>query len=90
MARHYDIIHVHSIWKTVPLIKILFRKKIILHYHGTELSTKHKLKRWIAEKCADVVVVSTPDLLQHSTAISSLYVPKPDLANVFLKVHLPF
>ena len=41
MARHYDIIHVHSIWKTVPLIKILFRKKIILHYHGT--STKHKL-----------------------------------------------
>ena len=77
MARHYDIIHVHSIWKTVPLIKILFRKKIILHYHGTELSTKHKLKRWIAEKCADVVVVSTPDLLQHSTAISSLYVPNP-------------
>ena len=40
MARHYDIIHVHSIWKTVPLIKILFRKKIILHC---------TLKRWIAE-----------------------------------------
>ena len=35
------------------------------------------MKRWIAEKCADVVVVSTPDLLQHPTAISPLHVPNP-------------
>ena len=43
MARHYDIIHVHS-WKTVPLIKILFRKKIILHYHVYRIIYKAQIE----------------------------------------------
>ena len=42
-----------------------------------ELSSKHRLKRWIGEKFADAVIVSTPDLLQYSTAIPSSYIPNP-------------
>jgi hypothetical protein len=36
-SKNYDIIHVHSLDKIVPLIKAYTRKPVILHYHETDI-----------------------------------------------------
>jgi glycosyltransferase involved in cell wall biosynthesis len=105
-ASQADIIHIHS------LINVLFKirkkfgrsKKIILHYHGTDirgtrqpmerstsqsnfayaifLKVKRRARRLLrnrrhlkAQRLADAVIVSTPDLLQWVT--NSTYLPNP-------------
>ncbi|MEM4274803.1 MAG: hypothetical protein QXK74_01095 [Candidatus Nitrosocaldaceae archaeon] len=46
-ARKYDIIHIHSIDKPLFLkaLRYLYNKKIILHYHGTEIRDRWLEKR---------------------------------------------
>lgn len=102
----YDIIHIHSVDALVYKLRRRYgnRKKIILHYHGTDLRGNYKksisltlrLKRlgvrmknklWLLrngytgslqdtmQQLADIVLVSTPDLLK--LANKSYYLPNP-------------
>ena len=102
----YDIIHIHSVDTLVYKLRRRYgnRKKIILHYHGTDLRGNYKKninlasrvnrlglrmknKIWLLRKgytgslqetmqqLADIVLVSTPDLLR--LAKKSYYLPNP-------------
>jgi glycosyltransferase involved in cell wall biosynthesis len=102
----YDIIHLHSVDALVYKLRRRYgnKKKIILHYHGTDLRGNYKksislamrLKRlgvrmknklWLLrngytgslqdtmQQLADIVLVSTPDLLK--LANKSNYLPNP-------------
>lgn len=105
-AEHADVIHVHSMIDIVISLRKKFgrSKKIILHYHGSEIRGSHqpverstsqsnlpyalflkgkmrarKLLRnrrhLKAQRLADAVIVSTPDLLQWVT--NCTYLPNP-------------
>jgi glycosyltransferase involved in cell wall biosynthesis len=102
----YDIIHIHSVDALVYKLRRRYgnRKKIILHYHGTDLRGNYKKsislalkldrlrvrmknKLWLLrngytgslqdtmQQLADIVLVSTPDLLK--LANKSHYLPNP-------------
>ncbi|MHA2243702.1 MAG: glycosyltransferase [Candidatus Hodarchaeales archaeon] len=74
MARKYDIIHVHSFDKIIPILKRLYRrKKIVLTYHGSDIRELWNVKRKYYQK-ADIVTVSTPDL-KETAPESVIYVP---------------
>lgn len=64
----FDIIHIHGEDKTLKILKQIFpykNKKIIIHYHGSDIRGRWKEKRdrW---QYADKIIVSTPDLLEGS------------------------
>ena len=64
----FDIIHIHGEDKTLKILKKTFpykNKKIIIHYHGSDIRGRweEKKERW---KYADKIIVSTPDLLEGS------------------------
>jgi len=76
LIKNYDIIHVHSLDKLVPIIKLLYpRKSVVLHYHGGEIRGKwcNKKAFWML---ADLVLVSTPDLLDGAPS-HVIYLPNP-------------
>jgi len=62
MARNYDIIHVHYHSIFIPFLKFLYEKPVIMHFHGSDVR-----ENWGARnsriKRADMILVSTPDLL---------------------------
>ncbi len=61
---NYSLIHVHSLDKMVKFSKIIFpRKKVVLHYHGSDIRGRWKERRKYWEK-ADLILVSTLDLLE--------------------------
>lgn len=75
-ARNYDLIHVHCIYEYIPLLRKLYpKKKIILHYHGTDLRNANTKKREKSEKLSDAVLLSTHDLKED--APDAIYVPNP-------------
>lgn len=105
-ADSYDIVHLHSVDALVYKLRRKYgkKKKIILHYHGTDLRGNYKksitlesrLKRfgvriknklWLLrngytgslqgtmQHLADLVLVSTPDLLKFAN--NSCYLPNP-------------
>ena len=62
----FDIIHIHGEDKTLKILKQTLpykNKKIIIHYHGSDIRGRweEKKHRW---KYADKILVSTPDLLE--------------------------
>jgi len=76
ISRGYDLVHVHSLDKMVPLIKTLYpAKPVILHYHGSEIRDKweKRKKYWLK---ADVIMVSTRDLLEGAPQ-HVIYLPNP-------------
>ena len=80
----YHIIHVHGYDRILPFLKILYpHKKIVLHYHGTEIRGNWATKRRFLYRLADKVIVSTPDLLKGAPPQVD-YFPNPidyDLVN---------
>lgn len=75
VSRQYDIIHVHWYDWILPYLRFLYRKKrIIIHYHGSDIRYKLEEKRK-KFKHADFVAVSTSDLLDHIPEAS--YIPNP-------------
>lgn len=118
-AKKADIIHVHSKVELVPYLRDKFgkSKKIVLHYHGTDIrglknqKLPHRsrisdtairliylyrrirnavlLKKRIHSKVqslSDLIIVSTPDLLQHISAnrgIKKIYLPNPVDSDLF-------
>jgi len=75
-AKRYDLIHVHCLYKMIPILRRLYPdKKIILHYHGTDCRVTPLDKRKKAEKMSDMVLLSTPDLKEYVP--EGIYVPNP-------------
>jgi len=75
-ARGYDVVHVHSLDKLVPWLKAIYpNKPVILHYHGSEIRGKWK-ERACYWRRADLVLVSTPDLLEGAPR-GVTYLPNP-------------
>jgi hypothetical protein len=73
-ARNSDIIHIHGAIRVFPILRRIFpNKKIIMHYHGTKIRGKWDQNKWISEK-ADMLLVSTPDLLEGSPE-KTIYLP---------------
>jgi len=82
-ARRFDIVHVHSLDKIVPLLKMLYpEKSIVLHYHGTDIRGKWTLKQKYWSK-ADLILYSTMDLLDDETPKYAVYTPNPVDTEIF-------
>jgi hypothetical protein len=76
-AKDYDVVHVHTIYKTIPDLRRKYRdKKLVLHYHGSEARGRQgdPLKSE-AESKADAVVGSTADLKDFANNL--VHVPNP-------------
>lgn len=74
-AMNYDIIHVHAFDKIIPYLKLIYpNKKILLHYRGTDIRGKwdSRIKYWSK---ADIVFVSTEDLLEDAPS-GTIYIPR--------------
>jgi len=75
-SRNFDIIHIHCIYKLVPFLRKFYpKKKIILHYHGSDCRMTPPQKRLKAEKMSNIVLLSTPDLKKYVP--DGKYVPNP-------------
>lgn len=76
-ASGYDVVHVHSIYKIVPDLRKKYRdKKIILHYHGSEVRGKRgDPLREEAEGKADAVIGATKDLGEYAS--NMVHIPNP-------------
>jgi len=75
-ALSFDIIHVHAFDEIISLLKKLYpHKKIIIHYHGSDIRGKWKVRKRFWKK-ADLILVSTPDLLQGAPE-NAIYLPNP-------------
>jgi hypothetical protein len=85
-AVDYDIIHVHSIDKLVPPLKIYHRKPVVLHYHGTDIRGRgNLLAKKIYKSLSNRVLVSTPDLLMDIP--SAIYMPNPVDTDIFKPIN---
>lgn len=74
-AKNFEIIHLHDLFEFIPELKKKYpEKKIVLHYHGTKLRNTPKQKRKDFEKNADMILVSTLDLLSF---VNGYYLPIP-------------
>ncbi|MEM4691288.1 MAG: glycosyltransferase [Desulfurococcaceae archaeon] len=79
----YDIIHIHSLDKLVPIIRILNpRKPIVLHYHGSEIRGKWMIRKKFWNIPNVVVLVSTKDLLNGAPE-HVIYLPNPVDTDIF-------
>lgn len=80
-AADYDIIHLHSMIRILPLFRLKYpKKKLVLHLHGSDaranLSGFREISRKLSYRMADRVLVSTPDL-QPLVPVESTYIPTP-------------
>ncbi|MCF2142102.1 MAG: hypothetical protein K9W42_00180 [Candidatus Heimdallarchaeota archaeon] len=76
IARKYEIIHVHSYKEPLYFLKKFYpRKKIILTFRGTDIRGKWDLMEEFWKK-ADLVTVSTKDLLEGAPE-GVVYTPNP-------------
>lgn len=76
LALRYDVVHVSSLDKLAIVAPALSRlsKRFVLHYHGTDIRGKwEERKFW---RMADLVLVSTPDLLEGAPD-SVCHLPNP-------------
>lgn len=74
-VKDYDVIHIHDHFMLLPRIRKKYpHKKIILHYHGTLLRQTPQSVRKEAESYADIILVSTPDLLNF---VNGTYLHNP-------------
>lgn len=76
-AANYDVVHVHSIYKVIPDLRKKYRdKKLVLHYHGSEVRDKNgDPLRTESESRADIVIGSTRDLREFVNEM--VHVPNP-------------
>ena len=76
-SKKYHIIHVHSLDKIIPILRGLYPiKKIVLHYHGSDIRGKSRcLRKRVYMWFSSTIFVSTNDLLQHVP--NACYLPNP-------------
>lgn len=80
-ARKYDIIHLHAYDMTIPFLRLLYSKPIVLHYHGSRIRNNWERRRkyW---SHADHILVSTIDLLEGAPKCAE-YLPNPIDSDLF-------
>lgn len=92
-AVSYDVVHLHFYPQFAPHIRSKFpRKRIIIHHHGSPLRNATPAYRGIQkeyEKTADLVLVSTEDLLRHLDGVAGTYLPNPLDTDVFYPSETP-
>ena len=75
IAKNFDIIHTH-IDIIVPILKIRFpKKKIICHYHGTDLRKANIKKIKFVSMFSDKIAISTTDLINYVNRSKTLFIP---------------
>ena len=76
IARKFDVLHLHSLDKVVPILKIAYPgKRVILHYHGSDIRDAWHARRKYWSR-ADAILVSTPDLLSGAPEVAT-WLPNP-------------
>jgi hypothetical protein len=77
-AEQYEAIHVHSLYKIIPELRKRYpKKKLVLHYHGSEARKETKDSvQYNAEQDSDAVVGSTDDLKPY-VGNAMIHVPNP-------------
>lgn len=77
MAFKFKLVHIHSADIFLPSFRRLYgrRKALVIHYHGSEIRGKWdaRSKYW---SIADIIMVSTPDLLEGAPS-RAIYLPNP-------------
>ena len=90
-ARNYDLIQVHAVDKLVPWMKRLYPKKpVVMHYAGSNIRQLWDKRKQYWEK-ADLLLVSTSDLLEGAPD-NAIWLPNPvdtDLFYARAHVRLP-
>ena len=85
LARKFDLIHIHSFDRFLKLVKLVYpHKPVVLHYHGTDIRGRWEEKRKYWSR-ADLVLVSTPDLLDGAPK-EAIYLPNPVDTELFKPV----
>jgi len=85
-ARKYHLFHIHGLDRVVPLLKFLYpNKPIVLHYHGSDIRERWN-KRKPFWRFADVILVSTKELLEGSPE-GVIYIPNPVDTDLFTPKH---
>ncbi|MFB0569267.1 MAG: glycosyltransferase, partial [Nitrososphaeria archaeon] len=82
-ARKFDVIHVHSVDRIVPYLKLLYPDRpVVMHYHGDEIRDKwaQRQKYWVK---ADVVICATLSLFGSGAPSRAVLVPNPVDTEVF-------
>ena len=72
----HDVVHVHGADEVAYSVKLVNRRaRVVLHYHGTRIRGRWRERRkfW---RAADLILVSTPDLLEGAPD-GVVYVPNP-------------
>jgi len=59
IQRHFDVIHIHSLWKLLPFIV----KPKVMHFHGSDLRNMKLSTLFLIRRMKTKMLVSTPDLL---------------------------
>ena len=64
LARKFDVIHVHSLVRIAPYIKMLYpNKKLILQFHGSDLRLfGNSFNTRLAIRLSDICLITTRDL----------------------------
>ena len=92
-AAPYDVIHLHFYPQFAPHIRSKFPdKKIVIHHHGSALRNATPTYRRIQkeyEKSADLVLVSTEDLLHYLDDVVGIHLPNPCDTDVFYPPETP-
>ena len=91
LSKKYDIIHLHDAWFLPVILKTLYpRKKIVMHYHGSMIRDSMKeTRRKVWERFVDIILVSTPDLLDFKYRLQPYYIPNPVDTDLFKSRSIP-
>jgi len=94
-SKNYDILHIHSVWKTVLLVP--FKKKI-LEFHGDDMRKNPSFMPWWKRVVVRSFIrlytvfapiyVSTPDLLDEGFS-NVVYIPNPVDPHHFARLNEP-
>ena len=80
-SKNYDVIHIHGAETLVPIFKIT-GKKIVLHYHGSDINQKERSlnkKRIFCRSLADLIIYNGKNM--EKNIITFRNVPKKFLPN---------
>lgn len=83
----FDIIHIHGAEIIIPMFK-LFRKKIVLHYHGSDINEKKRSeskKRIFCRSMADLIIFNGKKMEEN--IITNKKVRKEYLPNIIDTEH---
>jgi hypothetical protein len=88
LTKNYDVIHVSSAMHHLTALRMKFPKKpMVLQFHGWEVRNHHR-DAILSSRLADLVMVTTTDLIGHLPGCHAKYVPHPVDTKLFAPRHL--